>query len=229
MTPQEIIEYIQYSPKRSMRQVFISGNHLPQCEGVFCFGDDGCRHLVGDSTLIQSYLDEHQDHIDRVETFQWYYHSGIPLYDPQGTSVRIEPGAIIREKVTIEEGAVIMMNATINIGAFIGEKTMIDMNAVVGGNAVIKEMCHIGAGAVIAGTIEPASAKPVIIENHVFVGANAVIVEGVHVGHHSIIGAGSVVLEDVEPYSVMVGCPGKCIKKINEVKEEKYALNEDLR
>lgn len=229
MTSQEIIDYIKHSPKKSMKQVFIMGRDLPESQDVFCIGNRTCRHLLGDSVMIQKYLDQNQDRIDQFESFSYFHQSGVALYDPQAASIRIEPGAIIREKVTIEEGAIIMMNATINIGACIGKKTMIDMNAVIGGNAIVKEMCHIGAGAVIAGTIEPANAKPVVIEDHVFVGANAVIVEGVHVGSHSIIGAGSVILEDVPPGSVMVGSPGRCVKKIDEVHQDKYALNEDLR
>ena len=47
--------------------------------------------------------------------------SGVPLLDIRNIRARIEPGAVIREKVEIGEGAVIMMGAVINIGAVIGE------------------------------------------------------------------------------------------------------------
>ena len=39
--------------------------------------------------------------------------SGVPLLDMKGIKARIEPGAVIREKVEIGEGAVIMMGAVI--------------------------------------------------------------------------------------------------------------------
>lgn len=53
------------------------------------------------------------------------------MLDLLEVDARIEPGAIIRDKVTIGKNAVIMMGAVINIGAEIGDGTMVDMNAVV--------------------------------------------------------------------------------------------------
>ena len=140
-------------------------------------------------------------------------YSACDLFNPLSCHARIEPGAILRDKVDIGEHVVVMMGAVINIGASIGEDTMIDMNAVVGGRAIIKKRCHIGAGSVIAGVIEPASAKPVIIEDDVMIGANAVILEGVHIGKHAVVGAGAVVLEDVEENCVVAGCPAKVLKR----------------
>jgi len=53
--------------------------------------------------------------------------------------------------------------------------------------------------------------KPTALGDFVFVGANAVIQMGAKVGHHSIIGAGAVVLEDtvIPPYSLVVGVPAR--------------------
>ena len=104
------------------------------------------------------------------------------------------------------------MGAIINIGAVIGENTMIDMGAVLGGRATVGKNCHIGAGAVLAGVIEPASAKPVIVEDGVLVGANAVIVEGVHIGKDAVVAAGAVVLEDVAAGTVVGGIPARVLK-----------------
>ena len=53
---------------------------------------------------------------------------------------------------------------------------------------------------------------PVIIEDDVWVGANAIILQGVHVGRGGVIGAGSVVTHDVEPYSIVVGVPAKHLR-----------------
>jgi acetyltransferase-like isoleucine patch superfamily enzyme len=50
------------------------------------------------------------------------------------------------------------------------------------------------------------------IGNDVWVGANVTILKGIRIGDGSIIGAGSVVTKDVEPYSIVVGTPAKCIK-----------------
>lgn len=52
------------------------------------------------------------------------------------------------------------------------------------------------------------------IEDRVFVGMNAIILPGVTVHENSIIGAGSVVTKDVEPYVVAAGNPCKTIRQI---------------
>jgi 2,3,4,5-tetrahydropyridine-2,6-dicarboxylate N-acetyltransferase len=119
--------------------------------------------------------------------------------------------------------------AVINIGAVIGPNTMIDMNTVIGGRAIIGSGCHIGAGAVVAGVIEPPSAEPVIIEDNVLVGANAVILEGVRIGEGAVVAAGSIVTENVMPYTVAAGTPARFIKKVDTRTKEKTKMIAELR
>jgi len=94
---------------------------------------------------------------------------------------------------------------------------------------VVGKNCHIGAGAVLAGVIEPPSAEPVVIEDDVLIGANAVVLEGVRIGKGAVIAAGSVVVKNVEPYSVMAGVPAKLLKKVDEKTKEKTKLIDELR
>lgn len=58
--------------------------------------------------------------------------------------------------------------------------------------------------------------KPVKIKDNVWIGFNSIILKGVTVGEGAIIGAGSVVTKDVEPYTVVAGNPAKFIKRIEE-------------
>jgi len=51
--------------------------------------------------------------------------------------------------------------------------------------------------------------KRCIIGNDVWIGANAIILAGVKVGDGAIIGANSLVTEDVEPFSIVFGNPAK--------------------
>ena len=155
--------------------------------------------------------------------------SGVPLLDTKEIRARIEPGAIIREKVEIGEGAIIMMGAILNIGAVVGRGTMIDMGAVLGGRATVGADCHIGAGAVLAGVVEPASATPVIVEDGVLVGANAVVIEGVRIGRNAVVAAGAVVIGDVPENAVVAGSPARIIKWKDEKTQGKTALVEALR
>lgn len=57
------------------------------------------------------------------------------------------------------------------------------------------------------------TATPVTIADNVWIGANAVILPGINIGTHAVVGAGSVVTKDVEPYTVVAGNPARVIKR----------------
>jgi virginiamycin A acetyltransferase len=52
-----------------------------------------------------------------------------------------------------------------------------------------------------------------IIGNDVWIGQNSVILPGVKIGDGAIIGMGSVVGSDVEPYTIVAGNPARMIRK----------------
>lgn len=62
---------------------------------------------------------------------------------------------------------------------------------------------------------------PIIIDDDVWIGANVTILPGVHIGKCAIIGAGSVVTEDVEGYCIYAGVPAKKIRLLKN-EEEAY-------
>jgi acetyltransferase-like isoleucine patch superfamily enzyme len=55
---------------------------------------------------------------------------------------------------------------------------------------------------------------PTRVGNNVWCGAGVVITSGVTVGHRSVIGANSVVTQDIPPYSIAAGAPARVIKQI---------------
>ncbi len=52
----------------------------------------------------------------------------------------------------------------------------------------------------------------IVVEDDVWIGANAVILPGVKIGTGAVVGAGSVVTRNVEPYSIVGGNPAKMIR-----------------
>ena len=54
---------------------------------------------------------------------------------------------------------------------------------------------------------------PIVIEKDVWIGAAVMILKGVTIGEGSIIGAGSMVIKDIPPYSVSIGTPARPVKK----------------
>lgn len=60
---------------------------------------------------------------------------------------------------------------------------------------------------------QPCTTDEIVIGDNCWIGANVVVTSGVKIGRHSVIAAGSVVINDVEPFSVVVGNPGRVVKK----------------
>lgn len=228
-TAKEIIAYIKNSTKSTPVKAFINGCLKDLQTNAKVFKGIDSYIIIGESEEISKILKEYESKITDVYIENDRRNSGIPTLDLRNIKARIEPGAIIRDKVLIGNNAVIMMGAVINIGAIIGENTMIDMGAILGGRATVGKNCHIGAGTVLAGVIEPPSANPVIVEDNVLIGANSVVIEGVRIGKGAVVGAGSIVLKDVPPGAVVGGNPAKIIKIVDEKTLEKTQLVEDLR
>ncbi len=229
MDAREIIRFIATAEKKTPVKLVVK-EKAPIDYGqakVFGVGD---KLVYGDWRELGPILAANAERIEDLVIENGCRNSAVPMLDLKGVNARIEPGAIIRDQVEIGDNAVVMMGAVVNIGAVIGEGTMVDMGAVLGGRATVGKHCHIGANAVLAGVIEPASAKPVVIEDDVLVGACAVVIEGVRVGAGAVVAAGSVVIEDVPAGAVVAGVPARVIKREKDAgTTQKTALQDALR
>lgn len=119
-----------------------------------------------------------------------------------------------------------------NIGAF----TEIQDNVEIGNNVVISShsfICSlvrieddvfIGHGVMTINDVNPPSKrrtgttdewKPIIIKKKAVIGSNATLMP-VTIGECAVVGAGSVVTKDVEPYTLVAGNPAKKIRDITK-------------
>lgn len=229
MNAQELIQFIAAAEKKTPVKLTIKERSPVDYGSAKVFGA-GDKVVFGDWKELGPILKANADKIEDYVVENDRRNSAVPLLDLKAVNARIEPGAIIREQVEIGDNAVIMMGALLNIGAVVGAGTMIDMGAVLGGRASVGTRCHVGAGAVLAGVIEPASAKPVVVEDDVLIGANAVILEGVRIGAGAVVAAGSVVVEDVPAGAVAAGVPARVIKERKDAgTTQKTALQDALR
>lgn len=58
------------------------------------------------------------------------------------------------------------------------------------------------------------SAAPITIGDNVWIGGSVCVLPGVTIGEGAVIGAGSVVVSDIPPYTVAVGNPCRPVKKV---------------
>lgn len=228
--PYEIARFIKESKKTTPVKVYVNGDlREASLDNIEYYGDNNFYILFGESDIITEIILENKHKINSFRVENDRRNSAIPMLDLLSIDARIEPGAIIRDRVSIGKNAVIMMGAVINIGAEIGEGTMVDMNAVIGARGQLGKRVHLGAGAVVAGVLEPPSKEPCQIGDDALIGANAVILEGVKIGAGAVVAAGSVVTEDVPAGVVVAGSPAKIIKVVDDKTKDKTQILEDLR
>ncbi len=60
----------------------------------------------------------------------------------------------------------------------------------------------------------PTSGRDVVIEEGAWVSSNAIVVAPCRIGAHAVVGVGSLVLRDVEPYTVVAGNPARILRTI---------------
>ncbi len=132
--------------------------------------------------------------------------AGLPVKDLLAGPWRVVPGGTsVRAGAYLAPGVVIMPPSFVNVGAWIGEDTMVDSHVLVGSCAQIGAGVHLSAGVTIGGVLEPAGARPVIVEDGAFVGAGSALLEGVLVGAGAVIGAGVTLTGTSRVYDLVRG------------------------
>lgn len=119
----------------------------------------------------------------------------------------IFPGAHLQHCYGIEAGKNLNINRGVHIygrgGVKFGDYVLI------GPNVVIASSQHRYDIEGVPILFQGHEKKPVVIGNDVWIGANAVILPGVTIGDGTIIGAGAVVTNDTDPYSIVGGVPAR--------------------
>ena len=105
------------------------------------------------------------------------------------TGIEIHPAATIRPGVFIDHGMGVVIGET----AELGEDVTLYQGVTLGGTSLKREKRH------------------PTLERHVVVGAGSAVIGAIRLGEGTRVGAGSVVVRDVPPNSVVVGVPGKVI------------------
>jgi len=115
----------------------------------------------------------------------------------------------------LSQVAKIITGIEIHPGAKIGKGLFIDhgMGVVIGETTEIGENCLIYQGVTLGGTGKEQGKRHPTLKNNVVVGTGAKVLGAITIGDNVKIGANSVVLHNVPKDSIVVGVPGRVIKK----------------
>ncbi|HEX6574027.1 MAG TPA: acyltransferase, partial [Gemmatimonadaceae bacterium] len=124
----------------------------------------------------------------------------------------VNKGAVIGERCSLGQNVVVMNDVKI------GNNVKIQNNVSVYDAVELEDDVFCGPSMVFTNVINPRSHVPrkdeykrTRVKRGASIGANATIVCGVTLGEYSFVGAGAVVTDDVKPYALIVGVPGKRI------------------
>jgi acetyltransferase-like isoleucine patch superfamily enzyme len=163
------------------------------------------------------------------------------LFEAYGKDVYIEPGVVINRPRFVHVGNRVRIKRNTSINLHPDDKKSKEPILFIGDNVIISEGCIIGVSKKMVieenvgiapyvmiidstrkpGPIDRPSKEQDLKKGTVHIGAdswiayNACIMPNVTIGRHCIIGALSVVNEDVPPYSVAVGSPAKVVKRFD--------------
>jgi len=114
--------------------------------------------------------------------------------------------SIISGYSKIGNGCFVGAGTIIGTNIKIGDHVKMLQSIVIGHDSIVSDYCSIANSVAIAGEV--------CIGKSCYIGMNVSIRENIRVGEGSILGMGSVIIKDVPPFSIVVGNPGRVIKKI---------------
>ncbi|MFT3729827.1 MAG: acetyltransferase [Hyphomicrobium sp.] len=109
--------------------------------------------------------------------------------------------AIVSPSVTLGNGIAIMPGAVINAETNVGDLAIVNTGATVDHDCIIGRAAHVGPQCGLAGNV--------VVGKHCFLGVGVKAIPGVRIGSAATIGAGAVVVNDIDPEVTAVGIPAR--------------------
>jgi sugar O-acyltransferase (sialic acid O-acetyltransferase NeuD family) len=117
----------------------------------------------------------------------------------------IHPSAQLGSDVNIGEGTVIVAGSVINPCVRIGCHCIVNTAVTIGHDSIIGDFVHLSPGAHLGGGVQ--------VDHSSWIGLGASIINNIYIAEHAIIGAGSVVIRNVDAYTVVAGNPAAFLRK----------------
>jgi acetyltransferase-like isoleucine patch superfamily enzyme len=140
-----------------------------------------------------------------------------------GARLQTGQGASIREENTIGDDVSIGTHAVLEYGNVIGDRVRIHSGCFLE-LVTIEADVFVGPNVVFTDDPHPMGCprytdckRGAVVRRTARIGANSTILPGVEIGAGSLVGAGSVVVDDVPAGTVVVGSPARVIKTVAEL------------
>ncbi len=169
--------------------------------------------LLGFPVLSEQMATDQYPQAQLVPEYEWPFKVRIPL--DRLTSL-IDPSVFVSRTAHIGQGCVIYPHCYVGSHARIGDFLFCLAGSVINHNDVIGDRVTITSGVMVAGDVH--------VESDCYLGQGATVREMLRVGHDSLIGMGSVVVDNVVPNSVIVGNPGRRLRsRVNRFLGARFA------
>jgi acetyltransferase-like isoleucine patch superfamily enzyme len=140
-----------------------------------------------------------------------------------GDRLQTGQGASIREDNVLGDDVSVGTNAVLEFGNRIGDRVRIHSGCFLE-LATIEDDVFVGPNVVFTDDPHPMNCPRYkeckggpTVRRRARIGANSTILPGVEIGEDALVGAGSVVVEDVPPGTVVAGNPARVIKNLSDL------------
>ncbi|MCK4692083.1 MAG: N-acetyltransferase, partial [Anaerolineales bacterium] len=148
--------------------------------------------------------------------------SGTVIYAGSTIGVGLQTGhnVVIREENSIGDHLNIWNNSTIDYGCEIGNRVKIHCNVYVAQFTTLADDVFLAPGVTIANDPHPVCGlcmRGPTIKRGARIGVNVTLLSHITIGEGVLIGAGSVVTQDVPAYTLAYGNPARPVRPVDEL------------
>jgi sugar O-acyltransferase (sialic acid O-acetyltransferase NeuD family) len=126
--------------------------------------------------------------------------------------IAVHPGAQVAHSACLGPGTAVMAGAVVCSNASVGSFCIVNTRASVDHDSHLDDFASIAPGGTLAGNVRVGAYSAICLQ--------ACVAERVRIGSHTVVGAGSVVLDDLPDGVLALGTPARIVR--SRSKDERY-------
>lgn len=115
----------------------------------------------------------------------------------------VDPAAIVGRNAVIGPGCIVCAGSIISIDAELTAHVILNLNCTIGHDAVLHDYCTVNPGSNVSGKV--------CVGESTDLGTGVKVIQGLHLCGQCIVGAGSVVVKNIEEPGTYVGVPVRIV------------------